>query len=106
MFRQTPESALKHRFQDNANDKLVNGIEKAAEDRNLTSEMAAWAHQFDSGATPPHMKTREFTELFPTYLFTLPEKPARARDQKQITTGSGPQSSTLSNAASAALLRP
>ena len=93
MFRKTLESALKHRFQDNANDKLVKRIEKAAEDRNLTSEMAAWAHQIRFwGNNAAHedepfteedaRQMREFTDLFLTYLFTLPEKLARARDQK------------------------
>ena len=93
MFRKTLESALKHRFPDNAKNSLATQIKKAVEDRKLTPEMAEWAdqirfwgneaaHEDEPFTEEDARQMGEFTELFLTYLFTLPEKLTRARDQK------------------------
>ena len=93
MFRKTLEAALKHRFPDNADDLLATQIKKAAKDRNLTPEMAEWANQIrfwgndavheDEPFTEEDARQMgEFTELFLTCLFTLPEKLTGARDQE------------------------
>lgn len=93
MFRKTLDSALRQRFPDNARSSLADRIKKAAEDRNLTHEVAEWANQIrfwgndaaqeDEPFTEEDARQMgEFTELLLTYLFTLPEKLARARDQE------------------------
>ena len=85
MFRKTLETALKHKFSENAGAPLFEQIRKAANNGRLTSDMADWADQIrilgnsavhadEPIAEEDASEMGEFTKLVMIYLFTLPEK--------------------------------
>lgn len=98
MFRKTLETALKEKFPDRGEMSLAKRIATAAEDGDLTPDLAAWADQIRiDGNDAAHDKItigqaqdmQVFTELVLRYLFELPgmlEK-ARGRTQKDEDNG-------------------
>lgn len=93
MFRTTLETALKIKFPKTKAINLKDRINKAVEQGNLTSDLAAWAHEIRLGGNDavheePLSEEEaqdlcDFTELVLLYLFTLPEKLARARARRE-----------------------
>ena len=94
MFRTTLEIALKIRFPKTKAKNLNDCINNAVEQGNLTSDLAAWAHEIRLGGNEAvhdeplseeeAQDLRDFTELVLLYLFTLPEKLARARTRREL----------------------
>ena len=93
MFRTTLETALKIKFPKTKATDLKNRINEAVDQGNLTPDLAAWAHEIRLGGNDAvHDKPlseeeaqdlRDFTELVLLYLFTLPEKLARAKARRE-----------------------
>ena len=93
MFRTTLETALKIKFPKTKATNLKNRINKAVEQGNLTSDLAAWAHEIRLGGNDAvheellseeeAQDLRDFTELVLLYLFTLPEKLRRAQTRRE-----------------------
>ena len=93
MFRTTLEIALKIRFPKTKAKNLNDRINNAVEQGNLTSDLAAWAHEIRLGGNEAvhdeplsqeeAQDLRDFTELVLLYLFTLPEKLARAKARRE-----------------------
>ena len=104
MFRKVLDTGLKAKFP-HIKGKLQVRIEKAAEQHQLTPELAEWAHKIRlDGNDAAHeeepfseedAKTLQtFTELVLIYLFTLPGMMKEAQGDAQEETGASPDSSS------------
>ena len=92
MFRKVLDTGLKSKFSSHKG-RLVDRIEKAAKQGELTPELAKWAHQIRiDGNDAAHeekpfseedaKRLQTFTELVLIYLFMLPGMLAKVRDEQ------------------------
>ena len=104
MFRKVLDTGLKAKFPE-IKGNLQHRIQKAAEQHQLTPELAEWAHKIRlDGNDAAHEEEpfseedartlQTFTELVLTYLFTLPGMLKDARGDTEEETGADPEPSS------------
>ena len=104
MFRKTLDTGLKAKFPD-IKGTLEKRIDKAAELRGLTPDLAEWAHRIrldgNDAAHEEEPSEEEdasrlcaFTKMVLLYLFTLPGMLKKARGEAEEETGADPEPSS------------